>query len=114
MLIQITSLTKNGLKDWFVQRVSAVVLACYLLLIVGYVVGHHPLQYVDWYALFHRNSMKLFTIIALLALVAHCWVGIWTVLTDYVTCKFLRGTLAVFMVLALVAYFVAGILILWS
>lgn len=114
MLTQITTLTRNGLKDWFIQRVSAVVLMCYLLFIFGYILGHHPLQYEDWSALLHHNAMRAFTILALLSLVAHSWIGIWTVLTDYVSCKLLRGVLIVLMALLLVIYFAWAIAILWS
>lgn len=114
MLAQITSLTRNGLKDWLVQRVSAIILACYFLLILGYVVGHHPLQYQDWYALFNHTFMRAFTVLALISLIAHSWVGMWTVFTDYLSCTLVRGTVIVLMVLTLVVYFVWAISILWG
>ncbi len=114
MLTQITTLTRNGLKDWFVQRISAVILACYLLLIFGYILGHHPLQYSDWSDLFHFNAMRVFTVLAILSLAAHSWIGVWTVLTDYVSCKLVRGTLMTLVAVLLIVYVLWAITILWS
>lgn len=114
MLTQIMTLTRNALKDWFVQRVTAVILACYVLLIFGYLLGHHPLQYPDWSTLFHYNSMRAFTVLAVLSLAAHSWVGVWTVFTDYISCRFLRGILMTFVVVLLIVYVVWTITILWS
>ena len=114
MLTQITSLTRNGLKDWLLQRVSAIILTLYLIFILGFIVGHYPISFQEWYSLFHHTGMKAFTILALLALIVHSWVGVWTVLTDYVPNKPLQGLLIILMGLSFVAYFVWAISILWS
>jgi len=114
MLTQITSLTKNGLRDWLIQRVSAIILVLYLAFILGFIIGHHPIGFQEWYALFHHTGMKAFTILALLSLMLHSWVGVWTVLTDYVPNKALQGILIILMILAFVTYFVWAIAILWS
>ncbi len=111
---QITSLTRNGLKDWYLQRLSAVLLVIYFLFILGYIIGHHPLDFPTWYALFHHTASKIITVVALFALIVHAWVGMWTVFTDYVTCKIIRLTLISLMILAFVAYFVWAIEILWG
>lgn len=114
MLAQITSLTRSGIKDWLLQRISALILVCYLLFIIGYVIGHHPITYQVWYALFHHTVSKVITIIALLALIIHAWIGMWTVFTDYIPYKILRLIVITLMILAFVAYFVWAIEILWG
>lgn len=114
MLIQITSLTRNGLKDWYLQRVSSLILSVYLLFLLGYIVGHHPLTFEAWYAVFHHTITKAFTVLALLALIIHSWVGVWTILTDYITQKGVRLMLITLMVLSFIAYFVWTIEILWG
>ncbi|MDO8953228.1 MAG: succinate dehydrogenase, hydrophobic membrane anchor protein [Gammaproteobacteria bacterium] len=114
MVGSITSLTGNGLKDWFVQRISAVILAIYAFFIVGFILGHHPLDYTVWFLLFHTVWMRAFTILALLSLIAHAWVGIWTVLTDYVTCRLVRGSAQVIIIIAFLVCIVWCINILWS
>ncbi|MDF2529684.1 MAG: succinate dehydrogenase [Gammaproteobacteria bacterium] len=114
MVSSITSLTLNGLKDWFVQRVSAIVLALYALFIVGFIIGHGPLQYSVWRSLFDATLMRAFTLLALFSLIAHAWVGVWTVLTDYVQCRLIRGTVQVFTIIGFFACIVWCIKILWS
>ncbi len=114
MLTEITSLTANGLKDWYLQRLSAIILVVYVFFILGYIIWHHPISYPVWYALFHHTISKMITIIALFALITHAWVGMWTVLTDYITGKNLRLILTTLMILAFIAYFVWAIEILWG
>lgn len=114
MLSRITSLTRSGLKDWFLQRVSAVILTLYVLFLAGFVIGHHPVDYRIWFALYHNIWMKMFTIITLFALFVHTWVGMWTVYTDYVKIISLRIVLQTLTILVLMAYFIGMVQILWS
>lgn len=114
MVNSVTSLTRNGLKDWFIQRLSAVILGVYSLFLIGFIIGHNPLTYAVWYSLFHNVWMRAFTILALLSLVAHAWVGIWTVLTDYVQCKWARGVIQVITIIGFIACIVWCIDIMWS
>lgn len=113
-LKEITSLTGSGLKDWYLQRVSAVVLTLYVLFVLGYIIGHHPLSFAAWYSLFHHTMSKVITIIALFALIGHAWIGMWTVFTDYIHNKTLRGVIMSLMILAFFIYFIWAIEILWG
>ncbi len=114
MVSSITALGRSGLKDWFLQRISAVILALYALFLVGFFIGHMPVDYVAWSMLFAHGWMKIFTLIAVLSLIAHAWVGVWTILTDYVTCGCARAVIQIVVVLAFIVYFVWAIRILWS
>lgn len=114
MLTQITALTRNGLKDWLLQRFSAIILMVYILFLLGYIIGHHPINFQIWYTLFHHTASKVITIIALFALISHAWVGMWTVFTDYITCKVMRLGLISLMILAFIVYFIWAIEILWG
>lgn len=109
-----TSFSSNGLRDWLVQRVSAVILAVYFVFILGFLIAHPNLTYDSWSSLFSNLFMKIMTIIVLLSLLLHSWVGIWTVLTDYVKPAWLRGLLEVIVIIALIGYFIWGITILWN
>jgi len=110
----ITSYSGNGLRDWLVQRASAIILAVYFIFIVGYLFCHTDLSYTAWSELFNNVFFKIITIIALLSLMLHAWVGIWTVLTDYVKPIWLRGLIEVLVILALIGYFIWGIVILFN
>ncbi len=114
MLEQITSLTRSGIKDWYLQRLSAIILACYFLFILGYIIAHHPMTFPMWYALFHHTISKVITLVALIALIVHAWIGMWTVFTDYIPYKIIRLIVLTLMMLAFIAYFVWAIEILWG
>jgi succinate dehydrogenase / fumarate reductase membrane anchor subunit len=113
MIQSATSLTSSGLRDWLVQRVSAVILAAYFIFLLAYFILHPHLQYAGWQQLFACNLMRIFTLLALLSLVGHSWIGIWTVITDYIKCAWARLLLEVILILALLGYLFWGIEILW-
>ena len=114
MVTNVTSLTRNGLQDWLIQRVSAVFLACYTFFLCGFFLLHPHLTYAAWYDLFHHQSMKIVTIIAMLALFFHAWIGIWTVTTDYIKLTALRLFVQVSVLLLLIAQLIWGVMILWG
>jgi len=104
----------SGLKDWLVQRVTAVVLAVYILFLLDFIIVHPELPYHVWHDLFAATWMRIFSLMALLSLVLHAWIGIWGVLTDYVKCVWMRLSLEIIVVLALIGYFLWAVNILWS
>lgn len=114
MVNSVTSYSGNGVRDWLVQRVSAVVLAAYTLFLLGFVLLNPYLDYITWGSLFSHTSMKIFSLLTLLSLIGHAWIGIWTVITDYVNPYPLRLIVQVLVVLLLLTYLVWGVNILWS
>jgi succinate dehydrogenase / fumarate reductase membrane anchor subunit len=116
----VTNLGRSGLSDWLIQRVSAVVIALYTLWLTGYLLAHPGLTYAQWAGLHQYFPMRLFRLLAGLAIAAHAWIGLWAVLTDYVTVRLmgpratvLRVLLQVGMVGALLAYVIWAVDILW-
>lgn len=114
MVTRILSLTGSGVKDFLVQRVSAIILLLYVFFLLGIFCFNPPMNFLSWRLLFDLLSVKLFTLLALLSLIAHAWVGIWTVLTDYVHNAVVRGFVQILIVLAFIACIFWGIWILWS
>lgn len=114
MMQSATSLTSSGLRDWLIQRISAVILGLYVIFLAIYFVTHSHISFEQWQTLFANPWMRIFSLLALLSLAAHSWVGIWTVLTDYVKPIYIRLILEILMVIALIAYIVWGIEILWK
>ncbi|WP_339847938.1 succinate dehydrogenase, hydrophobic membrane anchor protein [uncultured Halopseudomonas sp.] len=121
MVTNVTNLSRSGLYDWMAQRVSAVVLALYTLFLLGYVVFNPGLGYEEWRALFNQNWMRIFSLLTLVALSAHAWVGLWTISTDYLTPMSLGkwATTVRFLFqaacgLVMFVYFVWGVQILWG
>ncbi|HVE44276.1 MAG TPA: succinate dehydrogenase, hydrophobic membrane anchor protein [Gammaproteobacteria bacterium] len=103
-----------GLRDWIIQRVSAVFMAAYMVGLVLYVACHPGITFAVWHGLFACTAMKVATLLFVLLLLMHAWIGMWTVLTDYVKCFVLRSVLNVGIILSLVACFFWALLILWS
>jgi succinate dehydrogenase / fumarate reductase membrane anchor subunit len=114
MVTNVTSLTQNGLRDWLIQRVTAYILGFYVIFLLLYLLCHPQMNYSVWQHLYANPWMRIFSFLALLSMVFHSWVGIWTVLTDYIKPNFIRLLLEVLLVLALFAYLAWGIEILWS
>lgn len=114
MVRSITNLSRNGIQDWLVQRVSAVVLAVFTFFILGVFFANPGLGYEEWRQLFTPLWVKIFTLLALLSLVGHIWVGMWTVATDYLHNPWVRFiTLSVIAIVTFV-YLVAGVTALWG
>ncbi|WP_374981577.1 succinate dehydrogenase, hydrophobic membrane anchor protein [Pseudomonas solani] len=121
MVTNVTNFSRSGLYDWMAQRVSAVVLAAYFLFLLGYLVANPGLIYADWHGLFSQNWMRIFSLLGLVALGVHAWVGMWTISTDYLTPMALGkwATVVRFLFQAvcgitMFAYFVWGVQILWG
>ena len=84
MVINVTSLTRSGLSDFVVQRVSAVVLAIYTLCVLGFFLANPEMTHAKLVAYFVSVPMVLFSTLLVLATAAHAWIGMWTVGTDYI------------------------------
>jgi succinate dehydrogenase / fumarate reductase, membrane anchor subunit len=95
------SLVKRGVFDWFVQRVTAVILAFYFGFILFYWLLHPGMTHASWQALLLGPLMRIAGVISMLALAWHAWIGIWTVLTDYVKSDAFRLFLQVLVWIAL-------------
>ena len=116
-----TSFSRSGLSDWLLQRVSAIVLAAYTVWLGGWFLITPVVDYPTWHAFMSQTCMRIFTLLALLAFVAHAWIGMWTVFTDYLTVRqmgpkanVLRLVVQVAMALALFVVIVWGIQIIWG
>lgn len=119
MVTAVTSMGRSGLYDWLMQRVSAVILVSYFLY-VGLVLAG-GIDYAGWKALYDQTWMRVFSLLALLSLGIHAWVGLWAVFTDYLTERMLGsiGNILRFLAQAvsgviMFTYVVWGIQILWG
>ena len=120
-MVSNVTMGRNGLYDWAVQRATALILLAYVLCIGGSVLSAGEMDYAEWQAIFDGTWMRIFSLLALLALCAHAWIGMWTVATDYLTPRYFGGaaTLVRFLfellcLIVLFAYLVWGVMILWS
>jgi succinate dehydrogenase / fumarate reductase membrane anchor subunit len=103
-----------GLSEWLLQRITAVVLALYLLFLLVSALAVARLDYDGWAGLFAPVWMKLVTLIALGALFYHAWVGIRDIWMDYVKPVGVRLGLQVATGLVLLYCAAWSVQILWS
>ncbi|MEJ2088154.1 MAG: succinate dehydrogenase, hydrophobic membrane anchor protein [Gammaproteobacteria bacterium] len=84
MVTNVTSLTRSGLSDFVVQRVTAVVLTLYTLCVVGFFLVNPGMTYERLVGYFSSTPIVLFSTLMVLSTAAHAWIGMWTIGTDYI------------------------------
>lgn len=103
-----------GLRDWVMQRVTAVVMVVYASLLAAVLLTHPSFQYAEWKALFANQWIRIATLLFLSSLYLHAWIGVRDILMDYVQPTGARLTAQVLVILALLYYAVWSVQILWS
>ncbi|SAL03886.1 succinate dehydrogenase, cytochrome b subunit [Caballeronia fortuita] len=102
-----------GLRDWLAQRITAVVMAVYTVILLFWFFAAHNFSYEGWAGIFATQWMKLATFVTLLCLFYHAWVGIRDIWMDYVKPMGLRLLLQVLTILWLVGCAGYAAQILW-
>ena len=103
-----------GLKDWLAQRVTAVVMAVYVIWMLGVLLIGCPNDFASWRGIFAHPGVKAWTFVFIVSLFWHAWVGLRDILMDYIQSTGLRLMLQVLVIVALVAYAGWAVQILWS
>jgi succinate dehydrogenase / fumarate reductase membrane anchor subunit len=119
MVTSVTSMGRSGLYDWLIQRVGGVILLAYFVYVGCVLIC--GVDYQDWKELYGQTWMRVFSLLALISLAAHAWVGLWVIFTDYLTERMLGTAGNVLRLLAqmvcgiiMFTYVVWGIQILWG
>ena len=110
---------RNGLSDYLMQRISSVILLAYFAAVA--VILLQGTTFEAWTALFAQTWMRIFSLAALLSVVFHAWIGMWGVLSDYVTERLIgpKGNVLRFLLQLLIGallfiYLIWGIQIIWG
>ena len=102
-----------GLGSWLAQRITAVVIALYTLIVLVMFMTGRPLSYPVLKDVFTQGWMRVATLIFAVSVAWHAWVGVRDILMDYVKHDGLRLALQVITVLLLAGYVVWAVEILW-
>ena len=102
-----------GVGGFLLQRLTAVVLTVFVLFLLLRMVFGGTLGYDGWAGLFVPLWMKIVTLVALLALFYHSWIGVRDIWMDYVKPTGIRVALQMLTVLWLVFCAVWSVQILW-
>lgn len=103
-----------GLRDWLAQRVTAVVMTAYTLLVVALLAGIPRIDFGAWRQMFAPQWMKLATLLFLASLCLHAWVGVRNIFMDYIKHSGLRLALHALAIAWLVVCAAWSVQILWS
>ena len=102
-----------GVFDWLAQRITAIVMAVFTLVLLIAFLTSSSTGYQAWAGLFSRQWFKLLTFVTFASLAYHVWVGMRNVWMDYIKPVALRVTLQAFTILWLVGCAGYAAQILW-
>jgi succinate dehydrogenase / fumarate reductase, membrane anchor subunit len=102
-----------GMRDWLSQRVTAVLMALFTIVLLAQVLLGGPLGYDRWAGIFSSQWMKLLTFTVFIALGWHAWVGVRDILMDYIKPVAVRLVLQVATMVWLVGCMGWAVQVLW-
>ncbi|MBN8486694.1 MAG: succinate dehydrogenase, hydrophobic membrane anchor protein [Burkholderiales bacterium] len=102
-----------GLRDWLAQRITAVLMALFTVVLLVQVLMPGEIGYDKWAGIFAAQWMKFLTFSVIVALTWHAWVGVRDIWMDYVKPVGIRLALHVFSLVWLVGCAGWAIQVLW-
>lgn len=102
-----------GLRDWLVQRLTAILMVLYTLALLA-IAFTLPNTHEGWRSLFAGLPMKLFASVTVFGLIWHVWIGMRDILMDYLWKLPVRLAAMFLVALFLLANLVWALSILWS
>jgi len=103
-----------GTRDWLAQRVTAVLMAVFTLVVLAQVLfTRGEIGYDKWAGIFAGQPMKMLTFATIVGLLYHVWVGMRDVLMDYVKPVGIRLVLQILVIVWLLGCAGWAIQVLW-
>ncbi|TDM06189.1 MAG: succinate dehydrogenase, hydrophobic membrane anchor protein [Ideonella sp. MAG2] len=102
-----------GFRDWLAQRVTAVLMALFTVVVLAQVLMPGEIGYDKWAGIFSAQWMKVLTFVVIVSLAYHAWVGVRDIWMDYIKPVGLRLVLQVFSIVWLVGCAGWAIQVLW-
>ncbi len=102
-----------GVGNFLLQRLTAVIMVVFFAILAFRVLAAGTLDYVAWATIFVPVWMKVLTLVAIIALLYHAWIGVKDIWMDYIKPVWARLTLQTLTALWLLACAVWAVQILW-
>ena len=103
-----------GTRDWLAQRVTAVLMAIFTLVVLAQVIfTRGEIGYDKWAGIFASQPMKMLTFATIVGLLYHVWVGMRDVLMDYIKPVGVRLVLQILVIVWLLGCAGWAIQVLW-
>jgi succinate dehydrogenase / fumarate reductase membrane anchor subunit len=93
--------TSSGLRTWLLQRLSAVYIAIFSLVLIGTWTGQSA-TYEVWRNWVAHPVVNIALILFILAILLHAWVGIRDIVMDYITSVYVRYVLLISFALVII------------
>ena len=93
----------SGLKAWAIQRLTAIYLGLFLVFLFAKFVLDPPLHHAEWRGWLGDPVIGIASLLFIVTLLLHAWVGVRDILMDYVKPIALRAGLMSLVILTLLA-----------
>ena len=103
-----------GSMDWLAQRITAVVMVVYTVVLLAALLWNGGLDFAKWNAVFASHAFRLLTFLFMVALLYHAWIGVRDIYMDYIKPVGVRVLVQVASIALLIAYLGWTIQILWG
>lgn len=103
-----------GLRDWLVQRLTAVVILVFAIALVAFLLLASGVSFDGWKALFASTWVKVLFTVSVVALLWHAWIGMRDIWMDYIKPAGIRVLMHTLTVLWLAGSLVYMIQVVWG
>jgi succinate dehydrogenase / fumarate reductase membrane anchor subunit len=93
----------SGLKAWVLQRATAIYIGLFTLYLLVVMLFAAPADYAAWRGWFASPVMGIATLVFIVSILLHAWVGVRDVVIDYVWNTAARVTVLALVALVLLA-----------
>ena len=114
MMIQLLTNKYPGMRLWLSQRLTALVMVFYIVLLVIMLLIMQFAGFTAWHNFVSPIWFRLLTLIFFMCLFMHAWLGVTDVLQDYIFNKTLRGYMQITVDILLLVYLAWISIILWN
>ncbi len=114
MVSRVVTGAHYGVRDWLIQRITAALMALYSVALAAWLLWQPVLDYDTWTGLFSSQWVRSFTLLFLLSVFYHAWIGMRNIVMDYIKQDEARLLIHVMVILILLLYTIWSVQILWG
>ena len=103
-----------GWASYLAQRVTAVAMAVYTVVVLAILAWHGGMDRALWLELFRGGGFRVLTFLFMLSLLYHAWIGVRDIAMDYVKPVGVRLVVHVIVIALLLAYAGWTVQVLWG
>lgn len=94
--------SRRGLREWLVQRLTALYMAGFVVYAIVYFSFRPPLSFEQWHGWFAAGPVRAAVGLFCLSVLVHGWIGVRSVFLDYLKPLWVRFTASVAVAVAFI------------